>query len=322
LKVYKLLNHKLLSIVLVNWNAGAQLADVVSSIAHFHHGLVESVIVVDNASSDDSLAQIEAFINLPFQLQIVRNAENRGFGAACNQGAALSESEFLLFLNPDTRLFVNSLSVPLEFMQDPANRDVGVVGIQLVDDNNKIALSCARFPSLKIFAAQAVGLSRLRGLHHLNTHMSDWHHNETRIVDHVIGAFYLMRRSLFKSLGGFDERFFVYLEDLDLSLRVSHAGHSSLYLTDAQAFHAGGGASRQVKVHRLFYSLRSRLLYGFKHFSLVNAWLLLLITLSVEFVTRSIFALAGSGVNGLMNTWRAYGMLWGDLASVLGQRRK
>jgi len=86
-------------IVVINWNSGSQLLDMISSVGRFHDGLVESLIVVDNASTDDSLARAEAMApNLPFRLQIVRNRENRGFGAACNQGAKQATAELLLFL--------------------------------------------------------------------------------------------------------------------------------------------------------------------------------------------------------------------------------
>lgn len=312
----------MIDIVIVNWNAGTQLVEAISSIAQYHHGFVSSVIIADNASTDDSLAQVEALQNLPFKLQTIRNAANRGFSAACNQGALLATSEYLLFLNPDTRLFENSLPVPLAFIQDRTNQDLGIVGIQLLDEHNLIARSCARFPTLGIFAAQSLGVNRLPALRHMNTHMTDWAHDETRVVDHVIGAFYLMRRSLFNSLGGFDERFFVYLEDLDLSLRARQAGYRSVFLADAQAFHAGGGTSRQIKAHRLFYSLRSRLVYGFKHFRPWQAWALVLITIGVEPVTRTFFSLVGDGLGGVHNTWRAYGMLWRDMGSILEKSRQ
>ncbi|MEQ6341784.1 MAG: glycosyltransferase family 2 protein [Gammaproteobacteria bacterium] len=306
-----------LTVVIVNWNAGSQLVDVVASIGQYHHDFVSSVIIVDNASTDDSLVHVEAPSDLSFPLHIIRNNKNRGFGAACNQGAALANSEYLLFLNPDTRLFENSLTVPLAFMQQPENADVGIVGIQLVDENNHITRSCARFPSLDIFMAQALGLNRLPGLRHLNTHMTEWVHDKTVTVDHVIGAFYLMRRSLFESLGGFDERFFMYLEDLDLSRRTRQAGWRSVYLAEAQAFHAGGGTSRQVKAHRLFYSLRSRLLYGFKHFTPWQAWALLGVTLVLEPVSRLALSLPRGGVQDVRITLKAYGMLYRDLANIL-----
>jgi Predicted glycosyltransferases len=311
-----------LDIILVNWNAGPQLAEAVTSIAQHHHNLVSSVIVVDNASTDDSLARVEAFTDLPFQLRIIRNAINLGFGSACNQGAALARSEYLLFLNPDTRLFDHSLSVPLAFMQRPENADMGIVGIQLVDEHNHIARNCWRFPSVGTFLSKALGLNRLPGLQHLTETMTEWAHDKTEEVDHVMGAFYLIRCSLFESLGGFDERFFVYFEDLDLSIRVRQAGWRSVYFADAQAFHAGCGTSHQVKARRLFYSLRSRLLYGFKHFTRCRAWLLVGVTVLIEPLTRVAFSLMNGGMADARNTLKGYGMLLQDFPRILRLRNK
>nr|WP_246545462.1 glycosyltransferase family 2 protein [Pelotalea chapellei] len=302
---------------MVNWNAASQLSEAVSSIAQYHNGLISSVIIIDNNSSDDSLALVEALGVLPFRLQIIRNAENCGFGAACNQGAALGNAEYLLFLNPDTLLHENSLVVPLNFMQEPENADVGLVGIQLVDELNHIARSCARFPSLGTFVAHTLGFNRIPIFGHLNMHMEDWAHDTTATVDHVIGAFYLIRRSVFESLRGFDDRFFVYLEDLDLSFRIHQAGFRCVFLADAQAFHAGGGTSHQVKARRLFYSLRSRLLYGFKHFKSWQAWILLAISLGLEPLSRVGFALLRGSRGDVLNTFNAYRMLYCDLPNTL-----
>jgi GT2 family glycosyltransferase len=310
------LNQTLLSIIIVNWNTKQQLRDCISSIRDTNRDgfILRDVVVVDNASTDDSLHGVA---QLGLSVTIIRNKENRGFAVACNQGAAVASGEFLLFLNPDTRLFENSLSVPMAFMLSPENADVGIVGIQLVDEGSHITQSCARFPTLAIFFAQALGVNRLPGLRHLNTHMSEWAHDNSATVDHVIGAFYLMRHSIFESLGGFDERFFVYLEDLDLSLRAHQAGYRSVFLAGAQAFHAGGGTSRQVKAHRLFYSLRSRLLYGFKHFPAHKAWLLLFITFTVEPWSRLVFALSKGSWRNASHTLQAYALLIKSLPEVL-----
>ena len=176
--------------------------------------------------------------------------------------------------------------------------------------------SCARFPTLGMFILQALGLSRLPWLRHLNVRMSEWAHDSTRAVDQVIGAFFLIRRSLFDSLGGFDERYFVYLEDLDLSLRAHQAGWKSVYLANTQAFHPGGGTSRQVKARRLFYSLRSRLLYGFKHFKPWQAWILLSVTLLLEPVTRTVFCLSRGELSAVGQTWQAYKMLYAQIPNI------
>ncbi len=97
--------------------------------------------------------------------------------------------------------------------------------------------------------------------------MLDWDHRQNREVDHAMGSFFLVRNILFKKLQGFDERYFVYLEDLDFSLRAKQAGFVSYYFTDAAAYHKGGGTSEQIKARRLFYSLHSRILYWYKHFN-------------------------------------------------------
>ncbi len=279
------------SIIFVNWNSGSQLKESIESIALHHQFLVESVIIVDNNSSDDSLAQVESIMDLPFNLQVIRNSENTGFAMACNQGAALASSKYLLFLNPDTLLFDNSLIVPLSYLQQYENADVGIVGVQLLDEMGHVSRSCYRFPDLGHFVAQATGLNKIPGLKHLGLHMQEWDHLVSREVDQVIGAFFLVRRALFKSLNGFDERFFVYFEEVDFSFRAREKGWKSFYCTEAKAFHAGGGTTHNIKATRLFYSLRSRLLYGFKHFSLFEAWVLVGVTLLIEPITRIVLCM-------------------------------
>lgn len=307
----------LVTIIVVNWNAGSQLADVINSIAEHHEHLVSSVVVVDNASTDDSIALALALKNLPFRFEIIRNEENQGFASACNQGAAMAATPYLLFLNPDTRLFVHSLSKPLAFMEDNAHQKVGVCGIQLIDENGSVARSCARFPTWQTFLLQSVGLNKLPWFRQFSLHRVDWDHASTQTVDHVIGAFFLVRRSLFNVLKGFDQRFFVYLEDLDFSRRLSLLGYSSVYLTGVQAFHAGGGTSRQIKATRLFYALRSRLLYGFKHFSPFAAWMLLLLTIVLEPFSRIVFSLVLGHGQECIHTLQGYRLLIEHLPVII-----
>ncbi len=305
-----------LDIIIVNWNAGQQLRDCLESIVLAQHSGIPlgRVVVVDNDSSDSSLEGLDS-LSLP--LEIIVNSVNRGFGAACNQGAAECDSQYLLFLNPDTKLFDNSLDTPLAFMENKANKTVGICGIQLVDEKGQVARTCARFPSLSRFFIQAIGLNKLPGLKGAGVHMDEWDHCSDKSVDHVIGAFFFMRRVVFESLNGFDERFFVYLEDVDFSLRAKQSGWKTFYLTEAQAFHLGGGTSSQVKAHRLFYSLRSRLLYGFKHFSRFKAWMLLGVTMFLEPLSRLFFSLLRGGIEDVRNTWSGYHMLFRDLPNTI-----
>ena len=146
--------EELISIVIVNWNSGNQLSDAINSIIRYHKGLISSVIIVDNASNDNSMTFIKYLKDLPFLLDIICNSENLGFGFACNQGAAKVKSEFILFLNPDTQLYDNSISVPLAFMKRPNNKAIGICGIKLVDEHNNFSVSAARFPTLRVMAGK------------------------------------------------------------------------------------------------------------------------------------------------------------------------
>jgi N-acetylglucosaminyl-diphospho-decaprenol L-rhamnosyltransferase len=303
-----------LDIIIVNWNAGPQIAECVKSIAAADtHGLsLDRVVIVDNGSTDGS-ADLTAPRGL--RLEVMRNRENRGFAAACNQGAARSSADYLLFLNPDTLLAADSLAVPITFLEQPDHQRVALAGIQLVDDEGHIARSCARRPTPAMFAAKMTGIDRLSG-GRVRTHiMSDWSHDSTRVVDHVIGAFYLVRRRVFEALHGFDERFFVYLEDVDLSMRIRDAGWDVVYLAGVRAYHKGGGVSSRAMSARLAYSLHSRILYGAKHFSPIAAAGLAAGTLVLEPLIRAVDALARRRPGELEPMLRGFGMLWRRLLS-------
>ena len=123
---------------------------------------------------------------------------------------------------------------------------------------------------------------------------------------------------MLEALGGWDERFFVYLEDVDLAYRARRQGWLSYYFAEVRAFHRGGGVSRQVKAARLFYSLRSRVLYGFKHFHPAVAIAVVVGTLLIEPLTRIVYAATGHAPTSAGETLKAYWLLWRDLPYVLG----
>lgn len=309
-----------IDIVIVNWNSGDYLRHAVESIREHHDGLVATLTIVDNASTDDSLERALLCEDSVFATRVIRNTENVGFGVACNAGAAVGTAEHLLFLNPDAALMDGTLRESDAYLRRHDASDVDIVGVPLIDESGAIARSCARFPSTSSFVARIFGLERLPGLGALGPHMIEWAHDETRTVDHVIGAYFFVRRRAFERLGGFDERFFVYLEDLDFSLRVHQLGHRSVFVDGARAFHAGGGTSRQIKTLRSFYSLRSRIQYAFKHFPTPKAWALLVATVAFEPATRSLFEwLRGDGESA-RNALRAHTMLVQELPNILSAR--
>ena len=304
-----------LDIVIVNWNSGIQLRRCLESIAAAERrGLeIRRVAIVDNASSDHSA---DALDDLPLPLHCIRNPTNRGFAAACNQAAHGSPAAYLLFLNPDTVLATDSLVVPLAFMEQPANRAVGIVGVQLCEANGRVAHSCARFLTPGMMLRGMLGVDRLLASWLPSHFMTDWDHRDTRAVDHVTGAFFLVRGEVFDALDGFDERFFVYLEDLDFSLRARRAGWYTYYLATTSAYHRGGGTSEHIKSRRLYYALRSRVLYAYKHFRWPTATALTLATAALEFGTRLVRAMARRSFTEARDTVHAYTLLWRALPTI------
>lgn len=297
-------------VVIVNWNSGAQLRECLRSFAAIAADAVTArATVVDNASQDGSCEGLEA----PVPLAIVRNADNRGFGAACNQGAAGSDAEFLLFLNPDTRLLPGSFAEPVRYLRGRENEKVGIVGIQLADPDGHVARNTARAPTAWSMVGNSVGLDRLVPRLLPPHFVTDWAHDDTRVVDQVMGAFFLVRRSLFEALGGFDERFFVYYEDLDFSVRARAQGWRSVYLATAQAFHRGQGTTEGATARRTFYFCRSRILYARKHLGALGAFAVTCTTLMLEPLARLAAAPRSAG-----NTLCAFAMLWRDLPNLFG----
>jgi hypothetical protein len=302
-------------VVIVSWNAGPALWECVASLGQAGVELGR-VIVVDNASSDGSIDGLEACAGAAgVPLTVVRNARNRGFGPACNQGARMGAAEHVLFLNPDARLEAGSLPGSLAELAEPANADVGVLGIELRDADGHLARSCARFPGALTYLWIALGLDRLGAFAHKGYRMTDWDHASTRDVDHVMGAFYLMRRAAFDAVGGFDERFFVYFEDLDLSRRVRASGRRVRYVAGPRAFHAGGGTTRAIPARRLAYFLRGKLRYARKHHGPATFAFAALTTLVLEPLARVLGAL----VRGRLGEARA--AVGGYALLLLGEPR-
>jgi len=306
-------------IVVVNWNSGDQLGACLVSLDTLEEDgfAVESVVVVDNGSCDGSA---EARNLHRHGFVAIHNAENRGFAAACNQGAMHCDADYLLFLNPDTRVFPRTVSDVVRFMSSAEAERVGICGIKLLGEGGIVQRHCARFPDWRNFVAHALGTRAIARRGPGDFLMLDFNHESSRAVDHVIGAFYFVRRELFTKLGGFCEDYFLYLEDLDCSLRARQAGWSAYYLAEAEAFHRGGGTSERIMAARLYYSLRARIIYAFKHFSPFGAFAVALATLAVEPFFRLLRGAARGSVSEVVDTLRGYWMLYTDLPGCIGRR--
>ncbi|MGE0717512.1 MAG: glycosyltransferase family 2 protein [Alphaproteobacteria bacterium] len=303
-----------LDIVIVNWNSGGQLRACLESIARSAPDgyRLGRVIVADNGSIDGSADHLD---DIALPLAVLRIGANIGFGAACNRASAMGESDYLLLLNPDTRL--ESQTLPRAVGHLVAHPDIGILGVRLVDERGRTHRSCARFPLVRHFFSKVLGLDRIAPALFHGHLMLEWDHRTSREVDQVMGAFFLMPRHLFEQLDGFDERFFLYFEDVDFAWRARERGRPCHFLADAAAYHKGGGTSEQVKPERIFYCLRSRIIYARKHFGWGRAAALTALTMLFEPLSRLALALAAGRPSVVLDTLRAYRLLAADLPRIL-----
>jgi GT2 family glycosyltransferase len=287
----------MIDVIIVNWNSGNHLKNCIETLKS---SKISKIIVVDNASTDGSIEFLSDYSNV----FLINSDINHGFAKGCNIGAELANSKFLLFLNPDASVYEDTLEKVHMFMEKPDNSKYGICGVQLIDQFGNVSKSCSRFPSLLGFAFQSLGLNRLfpkRG--HF---MHEWDHNETREVDQIIGAFFFVRKSVFDTLNGFDERFFVYGEEVDFSFRANKRNIKSIYFVGTKAFHYGCGTSQNIKARRLFFTLRSRIIYAFKNQGFINSVLILLLAITLEFFSRITLSLMRLSWSSLRNTFSAY----------------
>ena len=250
-----------LSVVIVSYNSRAELGRSVASVAQGGAGLRCETIVVDNASEDDSAGYVSA--TFP-EARLVRNADNRGFGQACNQGVAVSGGEYVLFLNPDTECRPGSLTSLVRLLQDDGG--IGATGPRLLTEDGRPSRSCFRFhtlwrPTLNLPPLRWVAGERL-ALHYAPEHPSI---REGGPVDWLSGACLLVRKTALEQVGGFDAGYFMYFDDTDLCHRLATAGWRVVYVPSIEVVHHGAQSSRRVWGRMLVEMQRSRLVYHTKH---------------------------------------------------------
>ena len=296
-----------IQIVIVNWNTGDFLRRCLRSIgpaaARPDVDLV-GVTVIDNASVDGSAVELG---DLDLPLTVVCNRTNVGFAAACDQGAAKSESDYLLFLNPDTELDPEALALVTAFMDERGNQRVGICGAQVLHPDGAPAISCSRFPTPRMMFGKMTGLSRLLPRWFPEHHLRPEETRTSGFVDQVIGAFFFVRRPLFEALEGFDTKYFIYYEEVDFSLRAREHGFGSYFLREARVIHFESVSAGQAIDLRLYHSLHSRSLYVRRHWSCRQAVLLVVLTFAVELPARVLVGLVGgrmSEVRAVASTYR------------------
>lgn len=266
-------------IIVVNWNSGALTLKAVQPYLNYSSLKIKcSVIIVDNASSDNSKNLFEGAVD-----HVIYNNENEGFGKACNQAfhSGWCNGQYILLLNPDTISDPSVLEYLVGFLNN--NPDYAVAGPKQVDKNGNVLLTCGRFPTFFTALAEVCGLSKIFPKIFVPAPiMTDWDHSYSRDVDHIMGSYMLIRKSIIEKIGFMDESYFTYYEDLDLSKRIAEEGVKSFYDHDHFIYHEGGSSGDKVTSRRLFYSLSSRRNYWKKYFGTLQVSILTILSFIVE----------------------------------------
>lgn len=279
-----------LSVIIVNYNVKYFLEQCLFSVLKACRSIAAEIIVVDNNSTDGSRELLEE--KFP-SVYFIWNAANTGFAKANNQALKNAKGEYILFLNPDTIVPEDCFEKCIAFLQSQSH--AGALGIKMIDGSGKFLKESKRaFPSPLTSLYKLSGLAKL--FPHSKTfaryHLGHLPVNETHEVDVLAGAFMLIPHAVLKQVGSFDETFFMYGEDVDLSYRIQKAGYKNYYFAESTIIHFKGESTRKGSLNyvRLFYSAMS--LFVKKHYSGTKAGVFNLLIQTGIFL-RAVLAFTG-----------------------------
>ena len=253
-----------LSIIIVNYNVCLFLEQCLLSIQAASENLTTEIIVVDNNSSDGSCEMVK---NKFPEVLLVENSINVGFGRANNQGVSVANGEYVLIVNPDTVIAEDALLNVVAFADN--KKDVGAVGVKLIDGTgNFLPESKRNIPTLKVAIQKIYGNSK----NYYASHVED---NKNSKVDILTGAFMLIKRKVYELVGGFDDTYFMYGEDIDLSYKLIKHGFQNYYIGTTTIIHYKGESTvKDIAYHKHFYGAM-RIFYK-KYFKVILLYNLML----------------------------------------------
>lgn len=248
-----------LSIIIVNWNTRELLADCLASIYANPPGCAFEVMVVDNGSTDGSREMLKE--RYP-QVRLIESPTNLGFGAANNRAAEVAQGEYLLLLNSDTLVHPGAVDALLAHLR--SHPQTGIVAPRLLNADGSLQVSAHPMPSLGREVWRLLHLDRLRAVSQYPP--AYWQSQAAQKAEVLMGACLLVRRQDYLGLGGFDERFFMYSEEVDLCKRYQNAGWGITYLPAVAITHLGGQTARLMPDQMFVELHRSKVRFFRKHY--------------------------------------------------------
>lgn len=260
--------HKI-AVIIVNYNVEYFLEQCLNSVYKSLEKVSGEVFVVDNNSIDGSVEMVRQ--KFP-QANLIANKDNRGFSKANNQAIELSNSEYVLLLNPDTVVEEDTFEKVIDFMDN--HPGAGGLGVRMLDGKGNFLPESKRgLPTPMVAFYKIFGLSKIFpkskrfGQYHAG-HLSEFETNE---IDVLSGAFMLMRKETLDKVGLLDETFFMYGEDVDLSYRIQLGGYKNYYFSGTRIIHYKGESTKKSSVNYVFVFYRAMVIFAQKHFSQKNA---------------------------------------------------
>ena len=262
------------SLLIVSYNVRQYIAHAIDAIIKSDLDDFE-IIIIDNDSFDNTASYLKERYSHLRQIKIVQNEENIGFGKAINQAASLAKGQYYLILNPDTIIQEETISTLKEYLD--SNPEVGMVGPKILNADGTLQLACKRsFPTLGVALPKLLGFSRIfpkskwAGKYNL-TYLDE---DEISSVDAISGSCMFIRSFLFHELKGFDERFFMFGEDLDLCSRIWKNNYEIHYVPTTQIVHYQGESVKSAPFDSINAFYNAMILFVDKHFSFGTGWLM------------------------------------------------
>lgn len=254
-----------LSVVIVNYNVRYFLEQALLSVFASGKNIDMEVFVVDNNSQDSSVEMVKE--KFP-QVKLIANKDNPGFSKANNQAISIAKGEYVLILNPDTVLEENTLSECIRFMEN--HEDCGAIGVKMIDGaGNYLEESKRGLPTPWVSFCKITGLNILfpKSKVFNQYYMGYLSNSEVQQVDILSGAFMFMRKKVLDKIGYFDEAFFMYGEDVDLSYRVILGGYKNYYLPTTSIIHYKGESTKKSSINYVKTFHNAMIIFANKHFA-------------------------------------------------------